>query len=252
MYSTLLVEDEKLAADRLERMLQQIAPDIRILAKVDSVSAAVEFLKNNNPELIFLDIHLADGSGFEIFDQVRVACPVIFTTAYDEYALRAFQVNGIAYLLKPISQEALAGSLQKLKSIQASDKQLAQVDRLLEQIRKREITYRKRFLVSAGNTIKSIAIQELAYFYAENKAVYLVEQTGYKYVLDETLDQLQEVLDPEQFFRVNRSFLVQVSAIRQMHPYSRSRIKLDLEPPCSKECISSSEKTAEFKDWLGR
>ncbi|WP_439481543.1 LytR/AlgR family response regulator transcription factor [Cyclobacterium plantarum] len=251
MYSTLLVEDEKLAADRLERMLRQIAPDIRILAKVDSVSKAIEFLKKHNPELIFLDIHLADGSGFEIFDQVRVACPVIFTTAYDEYALRAFQVNGIAYLLKPISQEALAGSLQKLKSIQASDKQLAQVDRLLEQIRKREITYRKRFLVSGGNTIKSIAIQELAYFYAENKAVYLVEQTGYKYVLDETLDQLQEVLDPEQFFRVNRSFLVQVSAIRQMHPYSRSRIKLDLEPPCSKECISSTEKTAEFKDWLG-
>lgn len=251
MYTTLLVEDEKLAADRLERMLQQIAPDIRILAKVDSVSAAVEFLKKHQPDLIFLDIHLADGSGFEIFDQVRVSCPVIFTTAYDEYALRAFQVNGIAYLLKPISQEALAGSIQKLKSLQGSDKQLAQVDMLLEQIRKRETTYRKRFLVSAGNTIKSIAIQELAYFYAENKAVYLVEQTGYKYVLDETLDQLQEVLDPEQFFRVNRSFLVQVSAIRQMHPYSRSRIKLDLEPACSKECISSSEKTGEFKDWLG-
>ncbi|MBD3627703.1 LytTR family DNA-binding domain-containing protein [Cyclobacterium sp.] len=164
---------------------------------------------------------------------------------------RAFQVNGIAYLLKPISQEALAGSLQKLKSIQASDTQLAQVDRLLEQIRRRETTYRKRFLVSAGNTIKSITIQDLAYFYAENKAVFLVEQTGYKYVLDEPLDQLQEVLDPEQFFRVNRSFLVQVSAIRQMHAYSRSRIKLELEPACSKECISSTEKTAEFKDWLG-
>lgn len=252
MYNTLLVEDEKLAADRLERMLQQIAPDIRVQAKVDSVSAAVAFLKNQQPELIFLDIHLADGSGFEIFEQVRVSCPVIFTTAYDEYALRAFQVNGIAYLLKPISPEALAGSLQKLKVLQSTGKGEKQLDALLQEIRKRDAPYRKRFLVAYGATIKSISIQEVAYFFAENKAVYLVDKSGGKYVLDETLDQLSEGLDPEVFFRVNRSFMVQVDAIRQMHAYSRSRIKLDLQPPCDKECISSSEKTAEFKDWLGR
>ncbi len=251
MYTTLLVEDEKLAADRLERMLQQIAPDIRVQAKVDSVSAAVAFLKNQQPELIFLDIHLADGSGFEIFEQVQVSCPVIFTTAYDEYALRAFQVNGIAYLLKPISPEALAGSLQKLKAIQASGTQVASLEALLSQIRKGESPYRKRFLVAYGNTIKSIGISEVAYFFAENKAVYLVEKSGSKYVLDETLDQLSEGLDPEVFFRVNRSFMVQIDAIHQMHAYSRSRIKLDLQPACDKECISSSEKTAEFKDWLG-
>ncbi|WP_154859385.1 LytR/AlgR family response regulator transcription factor [Cyclobacterium xiamenense] len=252
MYTTLLVEDEKLAADRLERMLQQIAPEIRVQAKVDSVGAAVAFLKNNQPDLIFLDIHLADGSGFEIFEQVEVSCPVIFTTAYDEYALRAFQVNGIAYLLKPIGQDALSASLQKLKSIQASGTQVASLDALLAQLRKGETPYRKRFLLAYGNTIKSIGIAEVAYFFAENKAVYLVDQSGSKYVLDETLDQLAEGLDPEVFFRVNRSFVVQVAAIRQMHAYSRSRIKLDLQPPCAKECISSSEKTAEFKEWLGR
>ncbi|MFO7822421.1 MAG: LytTR family DNA-binding domain-containing protein [Cyclobacterium sp.] len=251
MYNTLLVEDEKLAADRLERMLQQITPDIRVQAIVDSVSAAVDFLKNHQPELIFLDIHLADGSGFEIFEQVRVSCPVIFTTAYDEYALRAFQVNGIAYLLKPIGQEALEASLQKLKSIQASGIQVASLDALLAQIRKGESPYRKRFLVAYGNTIKSIGISEVAYFFAENKAVYLVDKSGSKYVLDETLDQLQEGIDPEQFFRVNRSFMVQVDAIHQMHAYSRSRIKLDLQPPCGKECISSTEKTAALKNWLG-
>lgn len=137
MYNTLIIEDENLAADRLERMLQKVAPDVQVLAKIDSVRAAVDFLKTTQPELIFLDIHLADGSGFEIFEQVRVGCPVIFTTAYDEYALQAFQVNGIAYLLKPISPEALMASLQKLKSIQASGKANFQLDALLQEIRKR-------------------------------------------------------------------------------------------------------------------
>ncbi|SHN26068.1 two component transcriptional regulator, LytTR family [Cyclobacterium lianum] len=252
MYNTLIVEDEKLAADRLERMLLQVAPDVRVLEKVDTVKEAVNFLEKQQPDLIFLDIHLADGSGFEIFEKVQVSCPVIFTTAFDEYALQAFQVNGISYLLKPISTEELAGSMRKLKSLQGADQQQQQIGMLLEQIRKREVSYRKRFLVSYGSTIKSISIQEVAYFFAENTAVYLVDNSGSKYILDETLDQLSEGLDPAVFFRVNRSFTVQADAIRQMHAYSRSRIKLDLEPACSKECISSSEKTAEFKDWLGR
>ena len=252
MHTALLVEDEKLAADRLERMLFQVDPDIRILDKVASVSEAVEMLKKNQPDLIFLDIHLADGSGFEIFDQVSVNCPIIFTTAYDEYALKAFQVNSIAYLLKPIDKEALTESLQKLKTIQGFGKQAYQMDELLKEIRQKNAPYRRRFLVANGTTIKSIPIQEVAYFFADNKAVFLVEKSGYKFVLDETMDQIQELLDPEQFFRVNRSFTVQIDAISQMHPYSRSRIKLELDPPCTTECISSTEKTAEFKDWLGR
>jgi DNA-binding LytR/AlgR family response regulator len=252
MYTALLVEDEKLAADRLERMLYQIDPDLRILAKVASVSETVEMLKERQPDLIFLDIHLADGSGFEIFDQVRINCPVIFTTAYDEYALKAFQVNSIAYLLKPIGKGALTKSLQKLRILQGSGKQAYQMDALLEEIRKRDVPYRRRFLVANGATMKSIPIQEVAYFFADNKAVFLVEKSGYKFVLDETMDQIQKILDQEQFFRVNRSFMVQIDAISHMHPYSRSRIKLELDPPCAKECISSTDKTAEFKDWLGR
>jgi DNA-binding LytR/AlgR family response regulator len=177
---------------------------------------------------------------------------VIFTTAYDEYALKAFQVNSIAYLLKPIGKEALSIGLQKLRTIQRFGKQAHRMDELLKEIRQKNVPYRRRFLVANGATIKSIPIKEVAYFFADNKAVFLVEKSGYKFVLDETMDQIQQLLDPLQFFRVNRSFIIQIEAIRHMHTYSRSRIKLELDPPCAKECISSTEKTAEFKDWLGR
>nr|MBI1229495.1 response regulator [Cytophagales bacterium] len=250
----LIIEDEKLAADRLNRLIHNVAPDISVTAILKSVEEAVEYLSTRNPDLIFLDIHLSDGSSFGIFDQVQVTSPIIFTTAYHEYALKAFKVNSIDYLLKPIDEIALSAALDKLRQLkkESTSTPMGDIEALLSMMKKQEITYRQRFLVAFGNKIKTIKIADVAYIFAADSAVFLVDKEGSRYVLDETLDHLQDALDPNGFFRVNRAFLVGIDAIEQMHSYSRSRIKIDLNPPCPKECIVSTEKTPDFKGWLSR
>lgn len=250
-----IIEDEKLAADRLQRMISKISPEINVTVVLGSIEEAVAYLQSRTPDLVFMDIHLSDGSSFGIFEQVEVKSPIIFTTAYHEYALKAFKVNSIDYLLKPIEESALVASLDKLKLLQQKVAPViprSDLNELFLMIKNQHIVYRQRFMVAFGNKIKTIKTTDVAYFYAADKLVFLVEKSGNKYVVDETLDRLQEVLDPAGFFRANRTFILGIDAITQMYSYSRSRIKVDLNPPCDKECIVSTEKTPDFKSWLSR
>lgn len=249
----IIIEDEKLAAQRLKILIHKVAPEIIIKAILTSIKEVVSYLQQEKPELIFMDIHLSDGSSFVIFDKVNVKSPIIFTTAYDEYALKAFKVNSVDYLLKPVEEEALVKSLQKLKGLKQQKVGVAaDLESMLAAFKDQKISYKRRFLVSYGSRIKTIKTEDAAYFYADSKAVFLVEKSGNKHVLDETIDQLQEGLDPALFFRVNRGFLVGIDAIEQMYIYSRSRIKIDLKPAAPKDCIVSTEKTPDFKAWLGK
>jgi DNA-binding LytR/AlgR family response regulator len=250
---SIIVEDEKLAAERLKRLIRKVATDIEIAAILPSIEETVSYLEQEKPELIFMDIHLADGSSFSIFDQVKVESPIIFTTAYDEYALQAFKVNSIDYLLKPIEEDALAKAIQKHRQLhKESSVSHRDLERMLLSFKEEKVSYKQRFLLAYGSKIKTINTWNVAYFFAENKAVFLVEKTGNKYVVDETLDQLQASLDPALFFRINRGFLVSIDSIGNMYSYSRSRIRIELSPTCPKECIVSTDKTTDFKGWLSR
>ncbi|MEQ1746477.1 MAG: LytTR family DNA-binding domain-containing protein [Saprospiraceae bacterium] len=247
----LLVEDENAAARRLEKMLGEVVPDAVVLSRLDSVEAAVLWLQNNpQPDLMLLDIHLADGSSFEIFDHVQVTCPVIFTTAFDEYALRAFKVNAVDYLLKPIKASELAAAVEKYKkTFLTAAPDLAS---LLDMLRKQEGSrYLRRMLIRFSNSIKLVDMSDVAYFYTKDKITFLVARsTGKRYPADYALDKLESMLDPTVFFRINRQFIINVAAIREMHPYSKSRVKVELEPSTDQDTIVSTERSADFKRWL--
>lgn len=248
----IIIEDEKLAAQKLKSMLSKVQPNLEIVAEIGSIEEAVNFFQSENEvELVFLDIHLSDGSSFNIFDKVEIKAPIIFTTAYDEYALKAFKVNSIDYLLKPIAEADLRKALDKLKNITEKEGKV-NVEKFLSTFKENKPAFKQRFLVSYGSQIKSIKVEDSAYFYADNKMIFLVSHSGQKYVTDETLDQLEHSLDPMEFFRVNRTFIIGINSIKQMHTYSRSRIKIDLLPECEKECIVSTEKCGGFKEWLGK
>ncbi len=247
----LIVEDENAAARRLEKLLSEVAPEAVVLQRLDSVEAAVLWLQNNpQPDLILLDIHLADGSSFEIFDHVAVTCPVIFTTAYDEFALQAFKVNAVDYLLKPIKTNELAAAIDKYKKVFKVPAQ--DYTALLDTLRKHEgQNYLRRMLIRFGNSIKLVDMSDAAYFYTKDKITFLVSRSsGKRFPVDYPLDKLEGMLDPAVFFRINRQFVINVAAIREMHPYSKSRVKVDLEPSTDLETIVSTERSAEFKKWL--
>jgi two-component system response regulator LytT len=247
----LIVEDENAAARRLEKLVAEVAPEAIVLDRLDSVETTVLWLQNNpQPDLILLDIHLADGSSFEIFDYVQVACPVIFTTAYDEYALRAFKVNAVDYLLKPIKTNELEAALEKYRRLfHAAAPDYAP---LLDMLRKQEGTrYLRRMLIRFSNSIKLVDMSDAAYFYTKDKITFLVTRsTGKRFPVDYPLDKLENLLDPAVFFRINRQFIINVAAIREMHPYSKSRVKVVLEHATDQDTIVSTERSAEFKKWL--
>lgn len=247
-----IVEDEGLAAERLAGMIRQTEPEAEICAILTSVEEAAAYFRANRPELVFMDIQLSDGLCFEIFEHVQLTSPVIFTTAYDQYSIRAFKLNSIDYLLKPVRLEDLKESLEKFKSLRSS--YLPDLDEMLRMIRNRESSYKKRFLVQYGQKIKKVETEEIAYFYAADKTVFLTTHSNARYLIDHSLDRLQEMLDPERFFRINRKLLISCEAIKNMVPYSRSRIKIDLNPPISDEldAIVSVERSSGFKEWLDR
>lgn len=255
----LIVEDEELAAEGLLQNLRRIEPKVEILAVLDSVREAVNwFSENSMPELAFFDIQLADGLSFSIFEQCNITCPIIFTTAYDEYALRAFKVNSIDYLLKPFEVEDLRKALEKWRLLSGSTalQPDAEIMRLLMQQMSSQIrqpSYKTRFMVKTGDHLHSINSSEIDYFYSENKIVWLRQQNGRKYLIDYTLEQLEEMLDPQDFYRINRKYIVSIGAIKSVAAYTNSRLKVLLkEPPDKEEVLISREKVEAFKGWLGK
>ncbi len=253
----IIIEDEAPALRRLEKLLRELDPEIEIVATFDSISSTVSFLKNQPTiDLILSDIQLADGLSFEIFQQVKVETPIIFTTAFDEYAIRAFKVNSIDYLLKPIDIELLSVSLEKYRSLQKNTP-TPDLQPILQQLLQNIHTpqpkpFRQRFLVSHRDTFMSISVDEVAYFYSENKLTYLVCHTGKKYVIPDTLEELESTLDPHVFFRANRQFLISQSAIQQIVTHFGGKLKLVIEPQIQEEIFVSREKAGILKEWLNR
>lgn len=249
----LIVEDEAMAAKRLSTLLKQNLPEANIVAQLDSVKRAVAWLSDNNADLLFFDIQLADGLSFEILEQVEVKSPIIFTTAFDEYAIRAFKLNSVDYLLKPIDPKELEAALDKYQKLYAEQEKpalnLAMIEQAMQQMTKK---YKERFVVKIGEHIKTIATAEAGYFFSQEKATYLQTLEKNRYIIDYTLEQVEQLLDPEKFFRINRKFLVSVEAIKDIVTYSNSRLRLILQHDDTMDAIVSREKVQDFKKWLDR
>ena len=249
----LIIEDEEPAAKRLHKMLKEIEPGFNILDNIVSVSSAIKwFNENESPDLVFSDIQLSDGLSFEIFKTVNLTSPIIFTTAYDQYAIDAFKVNSIDYLLKPIKKDELANAVNKFKKIFASAAPPAfDINKLLQSINPGATEYKKRFVVRYGEHIKTINIEEVVYFYTEDKVNFLCTKDSRRFVIDFNLDSLESTLDPKTFFRINRQYIIGIHSIAEMFAYTKSRVLIKLNPPAKHETIVSTERSAEFKHWLG-
>ena len=248
----LVIEDEKPAARRLQRMLERLNVSVDHL--LHSVEEAMTYFKSNpHPDLIFLDIQLSDGLSFEIFDEVDIKSAIIFTTAYDEYALQAFKLNSVDYLLKPIDEEELESAVKKYSNLHTKPQQ---VQLNFEDIKKLlgsspvEREYKKRFTTKIGQHIKMISIDEVECFYSENKGTYAHTLDGRDYLLDTTLEQLEDELEPQTFFRVSRKFYVNINAIKDIISYTNSRLQLKLNNYREQEVIVARERVRDFKLWL--
>ncbi len=251
----LIVEDETPAAEKLERLIKQYDPDIQICGRFDTIEKTVSWLEdiNNTVDLIFLDIQLADGISFDIFRRTQVNSPVIFTTAYNEYAIDAFKVNSIDYLLKPISYEDLYRSMTKLESLRESlptVKHRIQFEELSQALSHLQKNYKTRFMVKVGDHIRSVTSNNISLFFAEGRTVFMLTNQGKRFVIDYKLEELESLLEPERFFRVSRSFIVNINAVTDVIMYSNSRLKVRLDQEFEKEIIVSREKVSQFKTWF--
>lgn len=248
-----IIEDEDRTARQLERLLKKYDPAIQILVQLPSIKSAVEwFNQNPKPDLVFMDIHLEDGLAFSIFEQIRLTVPVIFTTAYDEYMLKAFKVNSIDYLLKPIDSDELAAAIEKYKNLR-NQQVIPDLSTLLALIQKPQApVFKERFMINIGTKIHSVEVANIAYFYSEEKGTFLMTKTGQLLPFEQSLDQITPLLNPENFFRVSRQFIVARTAIQTIHTYSAGKLKLDLIPVSRHEVFVSTRRMPEFKDWLGR
>lgn len=252
--NVLIVEDETPAAEKLQRYLGRYSPEIRIAQVCDSVESTAAWLMAHQAEidLIFMDIQLKDGISFAVFNKLQVEKPVIFITAYNEYALDAFKVNSIAYLLKPVTFEDLKTSLDKFTALRAqftvSGAREESIKALADGTDRK--SYKNRFMVKVGDHIRSITTDQVLFFFADGRDVYLVTTQSRKFIIDFTLESLEEVLDPAQFFRVNRTYILSIGNIQDVVMYSNSRLKITTQPTWDKEIIVSREKVSEFKDWF--
>ncbi len=249
MIQAVIIEDEKPAADYLASVLQKTAADVQVVKTIDNVRTAVQWLAENPVDLIFLDIHLGDDIGFSIFEKLKINAAVIFTTAYNQYAIRAFKLNSIDYLLKPFAEEDLQFALNKFRSQKLNP--AIDMTALLEAFQKKP-DYQERFMVVSGQKIKSIPVASVAYFESEGRYVKLVTQSAEKYLLDQSLESVMHKLDPNLFFRVNRQFIVGFDSIKQMIVWSKSRLKLEMQPQPEQDVIVSIDNSGEFKRWLNR
>lgn len=252
MLKVIIIEDELPAAKRLSKLLLQYDDSIEILQQLDSVEASIRYLSSvSKIDLIFMDIQLADGISFDIFQQVNVTTPVIFTTAFDQYTLKAFKVNSIDYLLKPIDEEELYRSLDKYEQLHRkpstdfSDKMMKLVQEM------NAVKYKERLLIKRGQQLSYIKTGDVAYCFADGKLCFAVDKTGNRFLLENTLAQLEEQLQPSHFYRINRHLIVNIDAVKKVHTWLGGRLKLEVCPATTVETIVSRERVNGFKEWLG-
>ncbi|WP_321308022.1 LytTR family DNA-binding domain-containing protein [Marinifilum fragile] len=250
----IIIEDEVLAADKLERLLHKYDPKIKVLDRFESITESSVWLGSpeNSADLIFLDIHLVDGLSFEIFNRVQVKTPIIFTTAYNEYALNAFKLNSVDYLLKPVTFDSLYDALKKYESMKESfgKQSIKSIEELSAALANIQKDYKTRFMVKVGEKLKSFRAQSIELFYAEGRDVFILLDEGKRYIIDYKMEELQDLLDPKQFYRISRSFIVSINAINDVLVHSNSRLKVILNVDCDKELIVSREKVNSFKKWF--
>jgi two-component system, LytTR family, response regulator LytT len=253
----LIIEDEELAAIKLKKTLLDIDKTIEIEGIEESIESAVNWLyENPAPDLILMDIELQDGQSFEIFNRIEVKSPVIFTTSYDEYALKAFKVNSIDYLLKPIQEEELKAALDKFEQIKSrySGEDGSPLNTLVRELQQKLQTkeYRKRFLVKQGQKLVSVEIEDIAYFFSEGRLNFFKTFDNFKYVVDYTMDELEEMLEPNQFFRISRAFFISAASADQINEYYGNRLSILLKPRLDKDVVVSRERVPAFKRWMGK
>lgn len=246
-----IIEDEFVATQNLQRLISQVADDIQVIAVLQSVEESIEwFSLNTAPDLVFLDIHLADGSSFSIFEKVKIPCPIIFTTAYDEYALKAFEVNSIDYLLKPINQKSLERAVQKLRNLVTTKTDNADmISNVLAAFKETRKAYKSNFLIPHKDKFIPLAIHKIACFYTENKMVKIITEDNQSYNLDSSLEDLYIQLDPSQFFRANRQYIVSHKAIKDISVWFGSKVSINLSVTVPEKIIVSKARVSEFKAW---
>ncbi len=245
-----IIEDEQPARDRLAELIREVFPGAMIVAQHDSVDGAAKwFSLNKVPDLVFLDVQLADGTAFDLLKVSNINCPIIFTTAYRKYALDAFKTNSIDYLLKPIKKEDLVAAFKKLNDFRQvlGPQEIAAIQNVVPA----QAVLKKRFIIRFGEHIKTLAAEDISYCISENKNTYARTFDGSKFPMDHNLDALEKMLDPQQFFRINRQFLINLKAIDEMKTYSKARVIVTLNPPVKDAPVVSSERAADFKLWLG-
>lgn len=247
----LIIEDEPHAAARLTDLVSKHIPTAQVLDILDTVKSAVAwFSKNGSPDLILMDIQLADGVSFEIFEKVKIDSPVIFTTAYDEYALKAFKVNSIDYLLKPIDEDEFVVAIKKHQSLKADDATASALTRIGSAMQMLTKKYKERFVTKVGEHLKFIDISDILFIYSEDKVTFCRSADNRNHIIDYTLDQVEELLDPALFFRINRKYIISIGAIVDMISHINSRIKLVLKGSTDQDIIVARERVQEFKTWL--
>lgn len=247
----LMIEDEKAAARNLKAVLEQVAPEMELIDILDSVADAIDWFDTHPmPELVFMDIHLADGSAFEIFDHTDITCPIIFTTAYDEYALRAFKVNSIDYLLKPIDKEEMRAALNKLNRLHSTSSPEPDFLKLMQTLKRTE-NYKTHFLVPVkGDKLLPLAVSSISYFYINEGIVKAVTSQGKEYAINQTLDELAECLNPQSFFRANRQYLISKEAVKDIDLWFNNRLVVNLYSETPEKIIISKNRVGDLKEWL--
>ena len=247
---TIIIEDENVAAQALQLLVQELNPDMEVVTVLQTIEESVEWFEENAmPDLVFMDIHLADGSSFAIFEKVEITCPIIFTTAYDEYALKAFEVNSIDYLLKPINKADLERALNKFKSLTSSPDKTS-LEGLLAQMGSLKKKYKTCFLLPERDKLIPLAVSNIAYIYIDTKTVKAIAMDGHTYYLSQTLDDIMAQLDPELFFRANRQFIISRNAVKDLSIWFGNKLAVNLTVPVPERIIVSKAKVGEFKSWF--
>ena len=248
----IIIEDENRASKRLESLLLEINPSIEILTKIETVEESIVYLQHNDAiDIIFSDIQLADGISFEIFEKVKINCPIIFTTAFDNYAIKAFKTNGIDYILKPVEKVELQKALEKVENLQAKTS-INDLMLLAKSLQSPQKSYKERFMVKIGDKINSITANEILIFYSLEKSTFILTKEGKKYIVDYSLEHLETILNPKMFYRISRKYYVSIDACRNIVSYTNSRLIIKIEALKDEQIIVSRERVQDFKRWLDK